>query len=123
MLWSCIVCRAVASPDLELQYCAVCQSALYCSKPCQRKDWRKQHKQICELINVGHGDLQLRAAIHTSGHILLKEDFERGDRILDDEGRRFFKLFEESTFEGSRAAARKMRKIVRSIGSVCCFTA
>jgi hypothetical protein len=54
--------------------------------------------------------MQLRAPVHTSGHIFLKEGFERS---LDEEGRRFFKLFEESTFEGSRAAARKMRKIAK----------
>jgi hypothetical protein len=48
---SCIVCRAVASQDILLQYCDACQSALYCSKACQRKDWRKQqHKQICKLF-------------------------------------------------------------------------
>jgi hypothetical protein len=57
--------------------------------------------------------MQLRDAIHTSGFNFLKEHSERNDRSLDEEGRRFFKLFEESTFEGSRAAARKMRKIAK----------
>jgi hemerythrin len=107
----CIICKAGASPDLQLQYCAVCQSALYCSKACQRKDWRKQHKQICKLLNVGHGDMQFRTPIHTALNVYLKERFEREERHLDEEDKRFFKVFEESMFEGSRAAARKMRNI------------
>jgi hypothetical protein len=107
----CIVCSAEASPDLQLQYCAACQSALYCSETCQRKDWRKQHKKICKLLNMGHGDMQLRTLTHTSRSIDLKEHFETLERSLGEDGKRFFKLFEESTFEGSQAAARKMKKI------------
>jgi hypothetical protein len=110
---SCIVCKAVASPVVQLQYCAACQSALYCSETCQRKDWRKQHKPICKLLNVGHGDMQVRSDVHTSRAIDLKERSEIRARDLDKEDKRFFKLFEESTFEGSRAAARKMRKIAK----------
>jgi hypothetical protein len=53
----CIICRAVASQDVLFQYCAACQSALYCSKACQRKDWKKQHKKVYKLLNVGHGDM------------------------------------------------------------------
>jgi hypothetical protein len=113
MLRCCIVCKAEASLDLQLQYCAACQSALYCSEACQRKDWRKQHKKICKLLNVGHGDMQVRNDNHVSRSIILKEAFEEGERRLDEEDKRFFKLFEESTFEGSRAAARKMKKIAQ----------
>jgi hypothetical protein len=110
---SCINCKAVASPDHRLQYCAGCQSALYCSRACQKEDWQKHHKQICKLLNVGHGDMQLRRNIHTKQSIQLKEVLEEGRRKLDEDGMRFFKLFEESTFEGSRAAARKMKKIAK----------
>jgi hypothetical protein len=115
MLRCCIVCKAGASPDRQLQYCAVCQSALYCSKACQRKDWKEQHKKICKRVNVGHGDRQFRSDIHTSRSIRSKEQFEGNDRIVDEneDGKLFFKLFTESTFEGSRAAARKMKEIAK----------
>jgi hypothetical protein len=43
----------------------------------------------------------------------LKELVERVQHGLSEDGRRFFKLFEESTFEGSQAAAREMRKIAK----------
>jgi hypothetical protein len=113
MLRSCIVCQAGASSDLQLQYCAVCQSALYCSKACQREDWKKQHKEICKLLNVGHGDMQVRTEEHTDIYIASKELFERNECNLDEDAKRFFRLFQESTFEGSQAAARKMKKIAR----------
>jgi hypothetical protein len=100
---SCIICSAVASPILELQYCAACQSARYCSRACQRIDWKRRHKGICKLLNVGHGDMQVRCEVHTSRSIKFKEQFETHQRRLDDDDKKFFKLFEESTFEGSRA--------------------
>jgi hypothetical protein len=101
----CIICKVEASWDLQLQYCAVCQSALYCSQACQREDWRK-HKKICKLLIVGHGDMQVRSAAHTSISIDFSCD---GDEDI----KRFFKLFKESTYEGSQAAARKMRVIAK----------
>jgi hypothetical protein len=110
-----IVCTAEASPDLQLQYCAGCQSALYCSKACQKIDWREHHNQICKLLNVGHGDMQVRTDTHTSRSYALKEIFEGEERRLEEDSRRFFKLFEESTFEGSQAAARNMKKIAKRL--------
>jgi hypothetical protein len=110
MLRCCIVCRAEASPDLQIQYCAICQSALYCSKDCQTTHWR-EHKKICKLLNVGHGAMQVRAPIHASRLIGFKEQFEREIDSYDEDVKQFFKFFEESTFEGSQAAARKMREI------------
>jgi hypothetical protein len=111
---SCIICSAVASPILELQYCAACQSARYCcSRACQRIDWKKRHRGICKLLNVGYGDMQVRTEEHTSRQIELNEQFETNQRSLDDDDKKFFKLFEESTFEGSRAAARKMKQIAK----------
>jgi hypothetical protein len=111
---SCIVCSAVASPEIMLQYCAACQSALYCSRACQRIDWKKkQHKQICKRLNVGHGDCQIRTDAHINRSIDWKEEFARGESCLDERMKRFFKLFEESTFEGSQAAAQKMKKYAK----------
>jgi hypothetical protein len=114
MLRCCIICKVRASPDILLQYCAACQSAMYCSKVCQRVDWRqKQHKQICKLVNVGHGDMQVRTDDHMSRSIELTEQFETVERSLGEDDKQFFKLFEESTFEGSRAAALEMKEIAK----------
>jgi hypothetical protein len=109
----CIVCSVVASPDLQLHYCDQCHSAVYCSRACQRIDWKKEHKKICKLLNVGHGGMQFRTAEHTSRQSYNEETFELNGHEADglEDGKQFFKLFEESTFEGSRAAALEMRKI------------
>jgi hypothetical protein len=113
MLRSCIVCNAEASPDLQLQYCGVCQSALYCSKACQKEDWKKEHKQICKFLNVGHGDMQVRTEAHTNLSVAFKQGFERTERSLVEGDKRFFKLFQYSTFEGSQTAAQKMKKYAK----------
>jgi hypothetical protein len=113
MFRSCVVCKVEASSDLHLHFCSACQSALYCSEACQRKDWRKQHNKICKYVNVGHGGMQLRTLIHTSHSVYLKEYIEKVERSMDEEDNRFFILFEESTYEGSQAAARKTTKIAK----------
>jgi hypothetical protein len=111
-LRSCIVCRQVeAPPDIQLQYCAVCQSALYCSRDCQKTDWSKQHKKICKHLNVGHGDMQVRTPTHTRRSLAFNEQFETLERSLDENMKRFFRLFKKSTFEESQAAALEMSKI------------
>jgi hypothetical protein len=60
--------------------------------------------------------MQVRTDTHTRNQSIdhLKNVVEVGRRSLDEDGKRFFtKLFEESTFEGSQAAARKMKKIAK----------
>jgi hypothetical protein len=109
----CIVCKVEASPDILIQYCDQCQSAMYCSKACQRKDWKPRHKKLCKLLNVGHGGMQLRTETHTRLSTIWKEQFEEGERRLTEDMKRFFKLFQESTLEGSQAAALKMKKIAK----------
>jgi hypothetical protein len=56
--------------------------------------------------------MQVRSAVYMS-QSYVKEGFERYERIVDEDVERFFKLFQESTFEVSRAAARKMRKFAK----------
>jgi hypothetical protein len=53
----------------------------------------------------------VRTNIHTSHYIATKEAFEREKHSYNKDVKQFFKLFKESTFEGSQAAARKMGKI------------
>jgi hypothetical protein len=113
MYKSCIVCSVVASPTLQLEFCDACHSAVYCSRACQRIDWKKQHKRICKLLNVGHGDRQMRNDRHESRSNKFKDDFEITERNLDEGKKRFFNLFRESTFERSRDAAKKMKKYAK----------
>jgi hypothetical protein len=113
MTKSCIVCRAVASQDILLQYCDACQSAVYCSRACQRKDWKKRHRKICKFLNVGHGDMQVCTEVHEGRSIHAKKRLEREKLDLDEDGKQFFKLFQESAFEGSQAAALEMMNIAK----------
>jgi hypothetical protein len=82
-------------------------------KACQRTDWRPRHKEICKLLNVGHGDMQVRNEEHASQAVDRKEEFERNEHSLTEEMKEFFKLFKESTFGGSRVAALEMEDIAK----------
>jgi hypothetical protein len=55
----------------------------------------------------------VRNEIHTSKQTEMKDVFEVGQQYLDDDEKRFFKLFKESTKEGSRTAALEMSKIAK----------
>jgi hypothetical protein len=57
--------------------------------------------------------MQVRTNLHMKRSMELKEEFERNKLILGEDGKRFFKLFTESTEDKSQAAARKMKKIAK----------
>jgi hypothetical protein len=57
--------------------------------------------------------MQLRSDYHERCRTFLKERFEGEKLSLDKDMKLFFKLFEESTFEGSQAAAQNMIKIAK----------
>jgi hypothetical protein len=107
---SCFACKAVASEGVTFSYCGACQSVQYCSKVCQKKDWKEgEHKKICKSLIAGDGAMQVRTDRHMS--TVLEEACRDHEHTFNDDMKRFFKLFTESTFEGSKAAARKMKKI------------
>ena len=43
---SCDACGAAGSPEAKLMKCGQCHLASYCSRDCQKKDW-KSHKLVC----------------------------------------------------------------------------
>ena len=50
----CFACGVPAGTDgVRLQQCARCQAAWYCSKTCQRDDWKKGHKLDCHAPQDG----------------------------------------------------------------------
>jgi hypothetical protein len=104
----CFTCKAHA----VLKCCSKCQAVQYCSKSCQKEDW-KQHKQICRFLNVGDGAVQVQIDDHTARYARLEDLFEISERRFDEDedGKRFFKLFTASTHDESKAAAREMKEI------------
>jgi hypothetical protein len=52
----------LASPDFKLQYCAGLPIHIVLFRACQKEDW-KHPEQICKLLIVGHGDMQVQTPI------------------------------------------------------------
>jgi hypothetical protein len=102
----CFTCKA----KTVLKCCSKCEAVHYCSKSCQKEDW-KEHKQICQFLNVGDGAMQVQTDENLVGFEKSEEVFQDNDRRLHEDGKRFFKLFTESTLNGGKAAAREMKKI------------
>jgi hypothetical protein len=64
-------------------------------------------------VTYGSRVMQVWRDFHTSRKNDLKEAFEGEGCCLRGDMKRFFKLFEDSTFEGSRTASLEMTKIVK----------
>jgi hypothetical protein len=45
-----------------MQRCAVCGYSLYCSKECQRDNWRKEHKKLCKFLQKYYKPISEKAA-------------------------------------------------------------
>ena len=58
------MCRNCSKPaiGIKLLKCARCQQAYYCSKECQKIDWKSGHKTVCEppdkALKLAKGDKQ-----------------------------------------------------------------
>ena len=54
-MWSC------GKTGVPLKFCAACQTVAYCSRACQRTDWKASHKRHCKklkALNEGKIDKQ-----------------------------------------------------------------
>lgn len=43
----CTWCKKREEKYGDHKGCAICMETIYCSKACQKKDWKRQHKAIC----------------------------------------------------------------------------
>ncbi|KAI0823957.1 ankyrin [Trametes gibbosa] len=68
-------CAACGKQDVALKFCAKCGAVWYCSKECQRSDWR-QHKLSCVGFD-GETTVTLRPFYQDIGPIIPTADFQR----------------------------------------------
>jgi hypothetical protein len=57
---SCMLCNRLESEKLKLMLCSKCKFARYCSKECQKKDWKGEHKSQCKRIVQAHKEAPMK---------------------------------------------------------------
>lgn len=46
----CTCCGRMGSEDVILMKCSACKAVVYCTRECQKKDWKAGHKQKCQIL-------------------------------------------------------------------------
>lgn len=46
-------CHLCKRPSASVMRCGLCKTRAYCSKECQRREWRLGHKRLCHLYHAG----------------------------------------------------------------------
>jgi splicing suppressor protein 51 len=62
----CASCKKSASESSPLKRCAKCHSTQYCSRDCQKNDW-KQHKKVCSRLAAAGSGATPGPSTSTSG--------------------------------------------------------
>jgi hypothetical protein len=110
---SCQLCEKGETEGLQISFCSSCHSVSYCSRACQKADW-KAHKVICKELNVGDAK-QISTSEHQSLAERAEEMARRALSECDPRARRFFNLFFE--WQGDTGdhtdSVRKMKKILQ----------
>jgi hypothetical protein len=107
---SCQVCEKGKAEGVKLSFCNSCRSVSYCSRACQKADW-KAHKVICKELNVGDAK-QIVHADHLSTAEEMKELAKNALSDCTPRIRRFFDLFFESKGDTDHTdTIRKMKKL------------
>jgi hypothetical protein len=109
---SCQVCEKGEAEGLTLSFCNSCRSVSYCSRECQKADW-KTRKVICKKLNVGDAKQPVRPL-----HAFRAEKTKKQSRLFISDCapnvRRFFDLFFESQGDTDHTdTVRKMKEIFR----------
>jgi hypothetical protein len=108
---SCQVCENGKVEGVKLSFCSACRSVSYCSRECQKADW-KTHKNICKELNVGDAK-QIANSNHQARANEMKEEAKRALSKCGPRARHFFDLFFESQGDTDHTdTVRKMKKIL-----------
>jgi hypothetical protein len=109
---SCQVCEKGKAEGIKLSFCKSCRSVSYCSRECQKEDW-KTHKVICKELNVGDA----KQIVSSGQRSRAKRMEELAKLALSDcdnpRARRFFDLFFKSQGDTDHTdTVRKMKNIL-----------
>jgi len=109
---TCHVCDDTAdeAPDGKLFTCSKCKAVSYCSKECQKEDW-KEHKRICGQLSYGDAKQPIHSD-HARTAELLRHMVDLACSDDSPDFRRMMSLFIESKTEVDHTETKqKMKRI------------
>jgi hypothetical protein len=74
-------CAFCYAPDRRLLRCGQCQKRQFCSRECQRQDWKTQHKQFCKKAGEIGYDFEIKSCEKGMGVFALRP-FKKNDMIM-----------------------------------------
>jgi len=104
------------SKGVELMTCLQCKSVCYCSKKCQRLDWKQGHKHLCPYLNVGDA-VQICTRNHTM-YTMGKSIFFEENYSHDPRQKKFFQLFWDSCKVENLKSDKTISKMTRDMKRV-----
>jgi MYND finger/SET domain len=75
-------CAYCYLPTEVLSTCAKCRKRAFCSKDCQKLDWKRGHKQYCGVAGELHLDFEVRNAGEMGLGLFALRKFEKNDKIM-----------------------------------------
>ncbi|KAJ7461847.1 hypothetical protein B0H11DRAFT_117995 [Mycena galericulata] len=78
---TCATCYKPETKNLKFGRCAACQKTAYCSKDCQRKDW-KNHKRTCQLQAENRESLPERGTLERDTLSDIKKWFSKHTQLM-----------------------------------------
>lgn len=80
-LGRCDNCRKQETVKARFGICKGCHQAIYCSRECQKEDWKISHKVICNLPKANHAKLSAIFPVETIRNKV------KTNKIADEKGR------------------------------------
>ena len=97
------VCWCCFLEKEKLNFCSICKTAVYCSKECQKKDWKPQHKHECSVFEKSTPtemkEIAESVPIRLLARILFRKSVDKG--IQCPEGECMYTLHSRAESAGS----------------------
>ncbi|KAJ7634714.1 hypothetical protein FB45DRAFT_1025645 [Roridomyces roridus] len=79
--YTCVACYKPEPKGQKFLKCGACRKTAYCSKECQREDW-KNHKKVCQAQGENRENLPERGTVQRDTISSIKKWFSKHTQLL-----------------------------------------